>query len=176
VHRESEHQHEWSCFHSFFIHAFIHQWLYSPSLGPGHFFGFVILHIVSITPWTRDQPVARPLPTHRTTHRMKPHKHICLEWDSNPRTSVLAGEDGSRLRLRGHCYRHCSLLHVTKTDQTMLNLIHIGRWFPGRLGNLFQDLMFTLLPTNNCMEWSVQGTQDNYCREKQVCLDYCWLI
>jgi hypothetical protein len=45
----------------------IHQWLYSPLLGPGRFFNFVILHTVGRTPWTWDQLVARPLPTHRTT-------------------------------------------------------------------------------------------------------------
>jgi hypothetical protein len=33
----------------------------------GRFFSFLILYIVSRTPWTGDQPFARPLPTHRTT-------------------------------------------------------------------------------------------------------------
>jgi hypothetical protein len=41
-------------------------WLYSP-LDLGRFFNFLILYIVGRTPWTGDQPVARPLPTHRTT-------------------------------------------------------------------------------------------------------------
>jgi hypothetical protein len=45
---------------------FIHQWLYNPLLGPGPFFSFIILHIVGRTLWTGDQPIARPLPTHRT--------------------------------------------------------------------------------------------------------------
>jgi hypothetical protein len=31
------------------------------------FFRFLILYIVGRTPWTGDQPVARPLPTHRRT-------------------------------------------------------------------------------------------------------------
>jgi hypothetical protein len=30
-------------------------------------FSFLILYTVGMTPWTSDQPVARPLPTHRTT-------------------------------------------------------------------------------------------------------------
>jgi hypothetical protein len=39
------------------------------------------------TPWTSDQPVARPLPTHRTTQTKKrTHKHPCLERDLNPRS------------------------------------------------------------------------------------------
>jgi hypothetical protein len=33
----------------------------------GRFFSFLILHTVGSTPWTGDQPVARRLPTHRTT-------------------------------------------------------------------------------------------------------------
>jgi hypothetical protein len=31
------------------------------------FFSFLILYTVGTTPWTGDQPVTRPLPTHRTT-------------------------------------------------------------------------------------------------------------
>jgi hypothetical protein len=32
----------------------------------GRFFSFLILYEVCRTPWTGDEPVARPLPTHRT--------------------------------------------------------------------------------------------------------------
>jgi hypothetical protein len=32
----------------------------------GRFFSFLILYTVGRTTWTRDQPVARPLPAHRT--------------------------------------------------------------------------------------------------------------
>jgi hypothetical protein len=49
-----------------FIHSFIQQWLYSPLLDPGRFFSFVALNTAATTPQTRDQPVARPLPTYRT--------------------------------------------------------------------------------------------------------------
>jgi hypothetical protein len=42
-------------------------WLYSP-LDFGPFFSSLILYTVGKTPWTGDQPVVRPLPTHRTTH------------------------------------------------------------------------------------------------------------
>jgi hypothetical protein len=41
-------------------------WLYSP-LDLGRFFSFLIQYTVGSTPWTGDQPVARQLPTHRTT-------------------------------------------------------------------------------------------------------------
>jgi hypothetical protein len=72
------------------LHSFIHQWLYSPLLGLGLFFSFVIFfYTVGRTPWTSDQPVARPLPTRRTTQTQntrKQYRHPCLEWDSNPRS------------------------------------------------------------------------------------------
>jgi hypothetical protein len=38
-----------------------------PFIEPGRFFSFIILHTVGRTPWTGDEPVARPLPIHRTT-------------------------------------------------------------------------------------------------------------
>jgi hypothetical protein len=41
-------------------------WLYSPLLGLDRFFSFLIVYSVGRTPWAGDQPVARPLPTHRT--------------------------------------------------------------------------------------------------------------
>jgi hypothetical protein len=41
-------------------------WLYSLS-DFGWFFSFLILYTVGSSPWTGDQPVARPLRTHRTT-------------------------------------------------------------------------------------------------------------
>jgi hypothetical protein len=48
----------------------IYLWLCSPLLDLGRFFSFLILYRIGRTPWTGDQPVARPLPTHRTTHRI----------------------------------------------------------------------------------------------------------
>jgi hypothetical protein len=46
---------------------------------------FSILYTVGMTPWTGDQPVARPLPIHRTTQRINAYRHPCFEWDWNPR-------------------------------------------------------------------------------------------
>jgi hypothetical protein len=55
--------------------VFIYLWLYSPSFGLGLFFSFLILYTVGRTPWTGDQPFARPLPTHRTTHTQNKRIH-----------------------------------------------------------------------------------------------------
>jgi hypothetical protein len=38
-----------------------------PFVEPWPLFSFLILYTVGRTPWTGDQPVARQLPTHRTT-------------------------------------------------------------------------------------------------------------
>jgi hypothetical protein len=45
----------------------IYLWPYSPLLDLGRFFSFLVIYTLGRTPWTGDQPVARPLPTHRTT-------------------------------------------------------------------------------------------------------------
>jgi hypothetical protein len=50
-----------SVFLSFFLSFILSLWLF------GRFFSFLILYTVGRTPWTGDQPVSRPLPTHRTT-------------------------------------------------------------------------------------------------------------
>jgi hypothetical protein len=61
------------------LHSFIHQWLYIFLLGPGLFLGFVIFFYTDgRTPWTRDQPVARPLPTHRTTQTHNKHTETSM--------------------------------------------------------------------------------------------------
>jgi hypothetical protein len=60
-----------------------------PLLGPGLFFNSVVIFYTDgSTPWTSDKPVARPLPTHRTTQtqNIRIHRHLCIEWDSNPRS------------------------------------------------------------------------------------------
>jgi hypothetical protein len=44
----------------------VYLWLYS-SCEPLQLFRFLNLYRVGRTPWTRDQPVGRSLPTHRTT-------------------------------------------------------------------------------------------------------------
>jgi hypothetical protein len=61
------------------------------------------------TPSTSDQPVARPLPTHRTTQTQNKHTHPYFEWDSNPR-SQCSSRDSLCLTPRGHNDRHNEVL------------------------------------------------------------------
>jgi hypothetical protein len=71
------------------FHSFIHQRIYSSLLGPGLFFSSVIFFTQTVGLLERGIiPVARPLPTHRTTQTQneRTHRHACLEWDSNLRS------------------------------------------------------------------------------------------
>jgi hypothetical protein len=53
-----------------------------PFVGPWTLLQFCNpIHTVGRTPWTGDQPVARPL----LTHRIDAHRHSCLKLDSKPR-------------------------------------------------------------------------------------------
>jgi hypothetical protein len=55
-------------------------WLCSPSVGPWPLFQFLNLYAVGRTPWLGDQPVARPLPTHRTTQTQNKLRETSMPW------------------------------------------------------------------------------------------------
>jgi hypothetical protein len=57
-------------------------------LGPDLSFNIIIFFCTDgRTPWTGNQPIARPLPTQdKTKQNKRTHRHPCLEWDSNPRS------------------------------------------------------------------------------------------
>jgi hypothetical protein len=56
----------------------IYLWLYSPLLGLGLYFSFLLLYTFGRTRWTGDQPVSRPLPIHRTTQTQNKHTQTSL--------------------------------------------------------------------------------------------------
>jgi hypothetical protein len=49
-----------------------------PFLGPWPLFQFLNVYRVGRTPWTVDQPVARPLPTYRTTQTQNKRTQISM--------------------------------------------------------------------------------------------------
>jgi hypothetical protein len=55
-------------------------WLYSPFVGPWPLFWFLNPYTVGRTPWTRDQLVARPLPTHRTRQTQNKRIQSSMPW------------------------------------------------------------------------------------------------
>jgi hypothetical protein len=74
--------------------------LFQPTEGLGPLFSSVIIFTRGETPWASDQPVARPLPKHRTTQTQNKHiytKHPCPKCDSNPRSQ---GPDERRQFMR----------------------------------------------------------------------------
>jgi hypothetical protein len=62
------------------IYLSIYLWLYSPLLDLGRFFSILIRYTVGRNPWTGDQPVARPLPTHRTSQTQSKRTQTCMPW------------------------------------------------------------------------------------------------
>jgi hypothetical protein len=81
-----------------FIHSFIHQWLYSPLLGPGQFFSFVIVFTQSVGLLGRviSPSQGRYLHTGQHKHRINAHTDIhAFEWDSN----VLSQRSSERRQL-----------------------------------------------------------------------------
>jgi hypothetical protein len=62
-------------------------WLYSPLFGLCCSFSSLILYTVGRTPWSGDQPVVRPLPTHKATQTQTSTLRVGFE----PTTRVWAG-------------------------------------------------------------------------------------
>jgi hypothetical protein len=60
----------------------IYLWLYSPLLGLGRFFSFLLLYTVGRIPWTGDRPVARPLHTHRRIQTQSKCTETAMPWVS----------------------------------------------------------------------------------------------
>jgi hypothetical protein len=83
------------------VQSFVEPWL---------LFSFLTLYTVGRTPWMGDQPVARPLPTHRTTQTQnKRTRNTDVHVLSGIRAhdpSVRTSEDNSCLRRHGYYYRH----------------------------------------------------------------------
>jgi hypothetical protein len=51
-----------------------------PFVGPWPFFSFLILYTIGRTPWRGDQPIARPLPIHRTTQTQNKRTQTSIFW------------------------------------------------------------------------------------------------
>jgi hypothetical protein len=67
------------------IREFIHQWIYSPLLGPGLFFSFIIFftQTVELLGWGSARRKAATC-IQNTKNKEYTHRHPCLQWDSNP--------------------------------------------------------------------------------------------
>jgi hypothetical protein len=89
----------------------------------GRFFCFLILYTVGRTSQRGDKPVARPLPTHRTTYTQNKSSQTSTAV-SGARVydpSFRANEDSSCLRPRGHCDRQFCKLEIKILKEEIVN-------------------------------------------------------
>jgi hypothetical protein len=98
-------------------------------VGPWPLFQFLDFYLHGRTPWAGDQPVARPLPRHRTAQTQKTHTDIrasigIRRYDP----SVQAGEDGSCLILRGHYVGNFNTLDIINLINFILKSHRFGSW------------------------------------------------
>jgi hypothetical protein len=83
-----------------------------PFVGPWLLFSFLILYTVSRTPWTEDQLVARPLPTHRTTQTQNKRRQI-----STPRVGF---------EPMVPVFEREKTVHALDRESTMIGAIRVG--------------------------------------------------
>jgi hypothetical protein len=113
---------------------------------PGLFFSFVIFF--TQTPWMSDQPVDKPLPTHRATQTQnkRAQTHPCLEWirTHDPR------EDSSCLEPRGHRDRqhHIILQIILKCPNIIL--VFYQKWYFHKSITAFR-LILEIVPVILCI-------------------------
>jgi hypothetical protein len=96
--------------------------------GPGRFFNFLILtQLVGILGRGISPSQRRYLHTEQRKHRINAHKHLCLEWDSNPRPQCSSGPRRYALDLAVTEIRHYFEYVIGKyhTNRRCLT----GQWF-----------------------------------------------
>jgi hypothetical protein len=109
---------------------FTHQWLYSPSLGPGLFFSFVIIFTQTVGLLGRVIGPSQGRYLHTGQHKHRINAYTDIHVLSGIRThdpSVRASEDSSYLRRRGNCDRLFKLSSEHISERTKENLEHVGK-------------------------------------------------
>jgi hypothetical protein len=89
-------------------HSFLHQWLYSPLLGPGLYFSFLIFFTQTLGLLGRGISPSQGRYLHTGKHKHSKNANTDIHALSGIRIydpSVRASEDSSCLRPRGHCDR-----------------------------------------------------------------------
>jgi hypothetical protein len=126
-------------------HLPIYLWLYSPLLCLGRFFSFLIFSTVSKISWTGNQPVARPLPAHRTAETHNKRKQIPMpQMGFEPTIPVF---EHAKIRPRGHCDRHHQryvVLIFTAPLNNQLKTIAIRPFFSWRKRSWQHAVIFQL--------------------------------
>jgi hypothetical protein len=106
-------------------------WLHSPLLDIARFFSFLILYTVGKTPWTGDEPVARPLPTYRTTQTQNKSTGTSMHWVGSEPT-IPAFE---RAKTVHALYRAATVIG----DSRFRNSVSVVKWKLISADNLFSS-------------------------------------
>jgi hypothetical protein len=135
-----------SVYLSIYLSIYLYLWLYSPLLDLGFYFSFLIFYIVGRTSLTGDQPVARPLPTHKKDTDTEKTPQTSMPWVEfePPDPSLRASEDSSCLRRRGHCYRH----FLCTCTKLILRTSTCGKLATTRRENTYRPMLFGSKLTN----------------------------
>jgi hypothetical protein len=113
----------------------IYLWLYSPC-GPWSLFQFLDLYTVGRTPWMGDQPIARPLPT----HRINAQRHPCLESDSKPRSQHSRAKTVHALDRTATVIRKHGTYFILILLINWLKIIEIWGFRESRIGKHIQNI------------------------------------
>jgi hypothetical protein len=91
----------------------IYLWLYSLLFDLGLFFSFLILYTIGKTPWTGDQPAARPLPIHRTTQTQNKRTQTSMSWVGFEPTTP--------------AFKRANTVHALVRVRTVIGALHSNR-------------------------------------------------
>jgi hypothetical protein len=111
-----------------FVHPgrYFFQWLFKAIQGPGLLFSSVIILYRGRTPWSSDQFVVRPLPTHRTAQIQNKRIHTpnihALSGIRTHDRGVRMSQDIPCLRSRGHTQSYLGNVTKIPRSQTALSM------------------------------------------------------
>jgi hypothetical protein len=142
--------------------SFIHQWLYSPLLGPGLFLSFVIFFTQTVGLLGR---VISPSQDRYLNTGQHKHRKIRIHTLSGIRTqdpSVWAGKNISCIRPRGHCDRRSDGYVIIITPWKYNCFTATTRYFGFRLWYFLYSVAFS--PQTNYTERATAACRRIYCQ------------
>jgi hypothetical protein len=129
------------------IHPSIHPsiYLYGSLLDLGLFFNFSIFYTVGMASWTGDQPVARPLPAHRTTQTQNKRTQTSMpQVGFEPTISAFEREKAVHAFTRSQSHDHILLSQIRDSPNlegqvpVFISLRNrVAQLYPQALGSLF---------------------------------------
>jgi hypothetical protein len=153
----------WNILHESLLSIYIR--FNSSLLHLGRFFISLILYTVGRTPWTGDQPVARPLPTHRIAQTQNKRTQTSISWvgfeptipaferaktiHALDRAATVVGMQESLLQKVGNSYKHCVNCKVTFCCKEWIIILWINWKYFAR----FHEIIFHFKETLSSGMW-----------------------